>query len=95
MKFSYKKFAVQSRPAGPATVVVRPVIPIHIGSTHRVAYEALVDSGADYSIFHAPIGEAIGIDVRKGQRVMFAAEVFEWFVVVFDREAGWLDLRPR
>ena len=137
MKFRYKKFVVQSRPSGPASVVARPVIPIHLTSKQRVAYEALVDSGADYSFFHAEIGEAIGLDVRKGQRVVFAgvggvpqegfrhpvklevgkwrlpcnvvfayglkipygilgqAELFEWFVIVFDREAGWLNLKPR
>lgn len=27
---------------------------------------ALVDSGADFCVFHANIGEAIGIDVRSG-----------------------------
>lgn len=137
MKFPYKKFVVQSRPGGPASVVTRPVMPIHVASQQRVAYEALVDSGADYSIFHAQIGEAIGLEVRKGQRVIFAgvggvaqegfrhpvklevgkwrlpcsvvfayglkipygilgqAELFDWFVVVFDRQAGWFDLRPR
>ncbi|MDP3722385.1 MAG: aspartyl protease family protein [Candidatus Omnitrophota bacterium] len=72
MKLPYKKFVVQSRPSGPASVVTRPVIPIHVASQQRVAYEALVDSGADYSIFHAQIGEAIGLEVRKGQRVLFA-----------------------
>ncbi|MBI4355729.1 MAG: retropepsin-like domain-containing protein [Candidatus Omnitrophica bacterium] len=38
----------------------------------RIAYEALVDSGADYSIFHAQIGEALGLDIRRGSRVTFA-----------------------
>lgn len=137
MRFPYKKFVVQSRPGGPASVVTRPVVPIHVVSHQRVAYEALVDSGADYSIFHAQIGEAIGLEVRKGRRVIFAgvggvaqegfrhpvklevgtwrlpcgvvfayglkipygimgqAELFDRFVVVFDRQAGWLDLRLR
>lgn len=137
MKFPHKKFVVQSRPSGPASVVTRPVIPIHMAAQQRVAYEALVDSGADYSIFHAEIGEAIGLEMQKGHRVIFAgvsgvaqegfrhsvkvevgkwrlpcsavfayglkipygilgqAELFDWFVVVFDREAGWLDLKPR
>ena len=138
MKFPYKKFVAQSRPGGSTSVVARPVIPVHLASgTSRVACEALVDSGADYSIFHAQIGEAIGMEIRKGRRMLFAgvagvtqegfrhsvrlgvgkwrlpcdvvfayglkipygilgqAELFESFVVVFDREAGWLDLRPR
>ncbi len=137
MKFPYKKFVVQSRPNSPASAVVRPVIPVHVTSKQRVAYEALVDSGADYSIFHAEIGEAIGLEARKGRRTIFAgvsgvaqegfrhsvtievgtwrlpcsvvfayglkipygilgqAEWFDWFVVTFDRGAGWLDLKPR
>ncbi len=138
MKFPYKKFIVQPRPGAKSHIVSRPVIPIHLSfGTHRIAYEALVDSGADYSIFHAEIGEAIGLNVRKGKSVRFAgvsgisqegfrhpvqlqvrnrefqtivvfayhlgipygilgqAEVFKQFVVVFDRERGWLALRPR
>ena len=138
MKFPYKKFVAQSRPGGPTSVVSRPVLPVHLGfGTHRVACEALVDSGADYSIFHAQIGEVIGLEIRKGQRMLFAgvagvtqegfrhsvrlgvgkwrlpceivfayglkipygilgqAELFKSFVIVFDREAGWIDLKPR
>ena len=138
MKFPYKKFAVQSRPAGPASIVSRPVIPVHLQcGVRRVACEALVDSGADYSIFHAQIGEAMGMEVRRGRRVLFAgvagitqegfrhsvklevgrwrfpcdmvfayelkipygilgqAELFQWCVIVFDREAGWVELKSR
>lgn len=121
----------------PPAIVTRPVLSIHVAFKQRVAYEALMDSGADYSIFHAEIGEAIGLEVRKGHRIIFTgvsgaaqegfrhpvklevgtwrlpcsvvfayglkipygilgqAELFDWFVVVFDREAGWLDLKPR
>ncbi len=60
MKFPYKQFVVQSRPRGPTAIVSRPVLPVHVEFKQRVAYEALVDSGADYSIFHAQIGETIG-----------------------------------
>lgn len=137
MKFPYKKFFVQS-PGSSIHTVSRPVIPIHVHfGKFRIAYETLVDSGADYSVFHAEIGEAIGIGVKKGKRVHFAgvsgvsqkgfrhpiklglgkqifdcsvvfafglgipygilgqSELFKQFVVVFDRESGWLKLRPR
>ena len=137
MKFPYKKFFVQSRPSAKNHTVSRPVIPIHLEfGTHRIAYEALVDSSADYSIFHAEIGEVIDLNVRKGRRIRFAgvsgisqegfrhpvrlevgnrtfqasvvfayhigipygilgqAELFKEFVVVFDRERGWLELKP-
>lgn len=73
MKFPYKKFHVSSRPGERLESVSRPVIPIRVGCGRlQVAYEALLDSGADFSIFHAEIGEAIGLAVRKGRPVTFA-----------------------
>ena len=36
---------------------------------------------------------AYGLKVPYG--ILGQAELFEWFVVAFDREAGWLDLKPR
>lgn len=60
MKFRYKKFGN----------VLRPVIPIKVSSssnTEGFGYEVLVDSGADLCIFHAEIGETLGINVKKGK----------------------------
>ncbi|MCR4279425.1 MAG: hypothetical protein NUV78_01665 [Candidatus Zambryskibacteria bacterium] len=60
MKFRYKKFGN----------VLRPVIPIKVSSssnTDGFGYEVRVDSGADLCIFHAEIGEALGINVKKGK----------------------------
>lgn len=60
MKFKYKKY-------GPG--VLRPVIPIEIIYKDRaVSYEVLVDSGADFCIFDAQIGELLGIDIKNGER---------------------------
>lgn len=59
MKFKYKKY-------GPG--ILRPVIPIEILYKSRsVPYEVLVDSGADFCIFDAEIGELVGIDVVSGE----------------------------
>lgn len=59
MKFKYKKY-------GPG--ILRPVIPIEILYKSRsVPYEVLVDSGADFCIFDAEIGELVGIDVASGE----------------------------
>ncbi len=59
MKFKYKKYQ-----AG----ILRPVIPVEISYNNRsVAYEALVDSGADFCIFPAEIGELFGIDIFSGE----------------------------
>jgi hypothetical protein len=59
MKYHYKRYS-------PTTL--RPVVPIVLknGNT-RIGYEVLVDSGADLCIFDAEIGEALGIDVKKGK----------------------------
>jgi hypothetical protein len=64
MQFPYKKYG-----AG----VTRPVIPVTLcRGTKKVKYEVLVDSGADFCLFHAEIGELLGIDITKGK----AKEVF-------------------
>ncbi|MFM2340256.1 MAG: hypothetical protein RLZZ360_892 [Candidatus Parcubacteria bacterium] len=64
MKFPYKKYG-----AG----VVRPVIPVTLcRGEKKVRYEVLVDSGADLCVFHAEIGELLGIEITKGK----AHEVF-------------------
>ncbi|MFY9463212.1 MAG: retropepsin-like aspartic protease [Candidatus Sungiibacteriota bacterium] len=59
MKFKYKKY-------GPG--FLRPVIVIEISYQGRtVPYEVLVDSGADFCIFDAQIGELLGLDVVSGK----------------------------
>jgi hypothetical protein len=59
MKFSYKRYGATTE---------RPVIPIKLkhGDT-SIGYEVLVDSGADLCIFDAEIGEALGLDMKKGR----------------------------
>lgn len=59
MKFSYKRY-------GPHTL--RPVIPVKICKGKQAqSYEVLVDSGADLCLFHAEIGEILGIEIEKGK----------------------------
>ncbi len=59
MKFRYKKYDKGT---------LRPVIPIRLCSqTDIVDYEVLIDSGADLCIFHAEIGELLGLDITKGK----------------------------
>ncbi len=69
MKFKYSKFPAQSSEAFPEIKEVwRPVIPIKIiNKTKEYGYLALVDSGADFCIFHGEIGELLGIPVNKGR----------------------------
>ena len=60
MKFPYKKFAKG---------ILRPIIPITLFYGKQfVIYEALVDSGADFCIFHADIAKILTIPLTKGQK---------------------------
>lgn len=62
MKFEYKKYAPG---------ILRPVIPIEVSYQNQsVPYEVLVDSGADFCIFDAQIGEILGIDIVKGEKIL-------------------------
>ena len=48
--------------------ILRPVIPIKLKKKNQeVGYHVLVDSGADFCLFDAEMGEAIGIDIKKGK----------------------------
>jgi hypothetical protein len=59
MKFKYAKYGKDT---------FRPVIPVFLKNDRiRIGYEVLVDSGADLCLFHADIGEAIGLDIEKGK----------------------------
>ena len=72
MKFSYLKFPKPERFDLFGKSLLRPVIPIRVGTQkHFLHYEALIDSGADFCIFDAEVGEAIGIDVRNGEEARF------------------------
>ena len=63
MKFRYARYGS----------TLRPVIPVKIKyGGNEIGYEVLVDSGADLCLFDEEIGQALGIDVRKGK----AHEVF-------------------
>ena len=72
-KLDYRKFPAQpTEPFPRRTSVSRPVVPIAlINGSQRIRNLALIDSGADYCIFHAEIGEQIGIDIDSGKRLSF------------------------
>ena len=86
MKFKYKKYG---------SGILRPVIPIEIiYKDCAVVYEVLVDSGADFCIFDAQIGEILGIDIESGekQEVWGITGVGERYYVhpVTIKIGGWL-----
>ena len=74
MIFPYTKCAVEPSEAHPErSTVLRPVIPITlINEGKSVNYRALIDSGADFCIFHIKMGEIIGLDIEKGRKEPFS-----------------------
>lgn len=72
-KFDYRKFPSNPSEAFPQRHSAnRPVIPITlISGSSSIKYLALIDSGADLCVFHAEIGEQIGIDIESGKKQEF------------------------
>lgn len=67
MKFPYTKYK-DNLVSGQSVTILRPVIPIGLRYKGKVfqRYSVMIDSGADDCIFHAEIGEALGIDMQAG-----------------------------
>ncbi len=60
MKFSYKKVG---------KTILRPIISVDVSFKHlAISYEVLVDSGADFCIFHNDIADVLEIDLEKGRK---------------------------
>ena len=73
MKFDYYKFPLPKKSDFFGSSVLRPIIPISISTdSYPVRYLALIDSGADFCIFDAEIGEVIGLDVKSGKLETFS-----------------------
>jgi len=74
LKYDYIKFPAEPSAAFPRRFSAsRPVIPVRlIKGTKDVRYHAIIDSGADLCIFHAEIGELIGITVESGKLLQFS-----------------------
>ena len=65
LKFDYTKLATTD-PTRPW--VARPLVPIRLVAKSRFAQTlALIDSGADYSIFHSDYAEALGLTTDIGE----------------------------
>lgn len=85
MKFRYKKY-------GPG--ILRPVIPIEVIYKNKsVPYEVLIDSGADFCIFDAQIGEILGTPIEEGEKFEVAGITGEkepvYFHLLEIKVGGW------
>src|SRR5260221_1421993 len=74
MNFRYKKFPVDPNncPFPNKKSAFRPVIQIDLeGINGKFGYFVLIDSGADYCIFHASIDELLGLNIKSGKPLTF------------------------
>lgn len=74
MDFRYKKFPrdQSNNPFPHNKSALRPVVQIDFETDNgSFGYLVLIDSGADYCIFHASIGEILGLDIKSGKPLTF------------------------
>jgi len=72
MKFPYRKFSLPQYHDCFGRSILKPIIPVKICFGEKsIRYEALIDSGADFCIFEAEIGEYLGINIKKGIKIPF------------------------
>lgn len=73
MKFKYRKTSITS-PFSKRKILIRPIIPISLKSGGKsLRYEALIDSGADFSIFPTEIAKKLGVNLKKARKVYFSS----------------------
>lgn len=64
MKFDYFKLPLSKRSDFFGHSVLKPIIPVQVSNgKNKLEYAALIDSGADFCIFDAEIGECLGLDI--------------------------------
>ena len=67
MKFDYIKQPSQIDPSKPW--ISRPIIPVRLScNSLDIDVYALIDSGADCSVFDAEIAEQLGLDLESGRK---------------------------
>lgn len=72
MKFSYLKFPLDYESKFFGKSILRPIIPITINFHDKsIRYAALIDSGADFCIFDAEVGEYLGLVIENGIKNSF------------------------
>ncbi|TSC91901.1 MAG: Uncharacterized protein CEN90_16 [Parcubacteria group bacterium Licking1014_17] len=73
MKFPYRKIRLDDASGFFGGLILKPIIPVKIsaGNCKELNYEVLIDSGADFCIFDADVGEYLGIDINSGEKITF------------------------
>lgn len=73
LRVGYKSFpASPLEPFPNRQFVHRPVIDIFLVFDKKsIEYQVLIDSGADFCIFHTEMADILGISVAKGKKITF------------------------
>lgn len=72
MKFKYFKLPLDKPDKFFGKTLLKAIIPIKIINNDKpIKYAALIDSGADFCIFDAEIGELIGLNIKSGDKIEF------------------------
>lgn len=72
MKFRYHKLLLDRPSTFFGHSILKPIIPIKISvDKDDIEYAALIDSGADFCIFDAEIGEYLELNIKGGSRIEF------------------------
>ena len=73
LRLNYQSF--RAEPIAPfpnRQMVFRPVIDIRLlWNSQSAQYRVLIDSGADYCVFHSEIADVLGISLKKGKKMTF------------------------
>ena len=74
VEFSYSDIPVKALATSKRSILIsRPIIPVTILYKSRfVQYQALLETGADYNVFHADIADYLGINLTKGKTMKIA-----------------------
>ncbi|MBI4135526.1 aspartyl protease family protein [Candidatus Uhrbacteria bacterium] len=74
MKFSYERIDVAPSLAFPhVDTTLRPIIPITLEhSGIKAEYGALIDSGADFCIFHPLVAKVLGLELGEDKKAVFS-----------------------
>lgn len=73
LRLNYRVFPAEPLEAFPNRhFVIRPVVDIRLLWKNKAThYRVLIDSGADYCIFHSDVAEPLALPVRLGKKITF------------------------
>ena len=95
MKFPYLKFPGETSEAFPNRKAnLRPVIPVTLTyQGNSLRFQSLIDSGADWCVFHGEIAKELGIDLKSGKQQHFfgvgGLKQFAYFHAIQMEIGGW------